>query len=99
MFTLEKTSNYVKFHFIFVNYKANLRLSRSRAKVTAPAPAKYPGSGRLRLQNPGVLYYVVRMCPRKGEAFKDNYYAGETHAELVSTESDSAQCKLDYAQC
>ena len=28
--------------------------SRSRAKVTAPALAKYPGSGRLRLRNPGV---------------------------------------------
>ena len=29
--------------------------SRSRAKVTAPAPAKYPGSGRLRLRNPDRL--------------------------------------------
>ena len=44
MFTLEKTSNEDKFHVICVNYKY-LRWSRSRAKVTAPAPAKYPGSG------------------------------------------------------
>ena len=28
--------------------------SRCRAKVTAPAPAKYPGSGRLRLWNSGL---------------------------------------------
>ena len=36
-------------HELFNKY---LRWSRSRAKVTAPAPAKYPGSGRLRLRNP-----------------------------------------------
>ena len=37
-------------HELFNKYT---RWSRSRAKVTAPAPAKYPGSGRLRLRNPG----------------------------------------------
>ena len=52
MFTLENTSNEVKFHVIII--KQILNVSRSRAKVMAPAlaPAKYPGSGRLRLRNP-----------------------------------------------
>ena len=50
MFTLAKTSNDVKFHFpchfreLLNKY---LRWSQSRAKVTAPALAKYPGSGTL----------------------------------------------------
>ena len=54
LFTLENTSNDVKFHVISCNFREflnkHLRWSRSRAKVTAPAPAKYPGSGRLRLR-------------------------------------------------
>ena len=38
-----------------MNYLTNfLRWSRSRAKVMAPAPAKYPGSGRLQLRNPAL---------------------------------------------
>ena len=48
MFTLEKTSNEVKFRVILRELlNRYLRWSRSRswAKVTAPAPAKYPGSG------------------------------------------------------
>ena len=44
-----------------------LRWSRSRAKVTAPAPAKYPGSGRLRLRNPVYSNEIfLDFCP-KGE--------------------------------
>ena len=46
MFTLEKTSNEVPYNLreLLNQY---LRWSRSRAKVTAPAPEKYPGSGTL----------------------------------------------------
>ena len=43
MFTLEKTSNDIKFHVFFRELLK--KYSRwSRAKVTAPAPAKYPSS-------------------------------------------------------
>ena len=47
MFTLEKTSNNVNFRE-FLNKYLPVRWSRSRSKVTAPAPAKYPGRHRLR---------------------------------------------------
>ena len=57
MFTLEKTCNIRE----LLNKYSRWSQSRSRAKVTAPDPAKYPGSGRLRLQNP-VEYIYLSIC-------------------------------------
>ena len=45
MFTLEKTSNEVKFHIICVNYLTNIKGGAGAGPNTpapAPAPAKYP---------------------------------------------------------
>ena len=72
---------------IFMNYLTNyLRWSRSRAKVTAPAPAEYPGSGRLRLRlgNPGIGPRNTFQCLecRKEIKYNIKYLWGKENLEF-----------------
>ena len=62
MFTIEKASNDVKFLIIFFELLNNyLKWSRSRAKVTAPVPAKYPDSGSETLADSTVFFVLCAM--------------------------------------